>query len=503
MKLVRLTSFIAPLLAFACGSGTSGKNGQDGAPGAPGEPGPSAVVPERTVSINMIEPHVGLVARQLEVRISTDGKLDLSNAKVDFGDGVDVLKVTPKGSALSAIVEIAPNAKLGKHDVVVTADGQKLTAKQAFVVAVPLDAKVSGGKAEQGGLVRLDISNRDNIWFDAEKFRLFPLASQKDATLIPLAHQRFTITDGSVVLLGDPLAKTGPLGFVGFNDPTDQNSPSFLTEMDAVTVTSRTPIALTPGTPVEKTFANELETAFYSVDVPAPRAATEGLLVEAWANVPADSTMKPMILAYPASGKVGDVIDQGVNDPGLPSFGIPATDARVAYPVTTAAKGFLVVLDAQLGYGPTTKMTLNYSVVRGQLVNEKPAKHESTEEAQSLGTLPGAAAEVPARIVSGELTAADEVDVYKLGGLPAATPVDMLVSVMSDADVVVLVDTVPTFDSENVVEVTRGGTAGMTTTANFVGKDRFIQVTAKPDSSKQTGKYTLAIKRLARPVAQP
>ena len=73
----------------------------------------------------------------------------------------------------------------------------------------------------------------------------------------------------------------------------------------------------------------------------------------------------------------------------------------------------------------------------------------------------------------------------------------MLVSVFSDADVVVRVDTVPTFDSDDLVEITQVGKAGMGVTSGFVGQNRFIQVTGAPDSNKPKGKYTLGIKRLA------
>jgi hypothetical protein len=505
VKLLRSTSSLAVpavlALALAACSGSAGAPGKGGTAGAPGEPGPAAEAPQQQVAINLVEPRVGLLARRLDVTISTDGKLDLSKAKVDFGDGIEVMKVAPQGNALLATIEIAPEAKLGKHDVVVEAEGKTLTAKHGFVVAVHLDAKVTGGKAEQGGLVRLDISNRDSIFFDTEKFTLFPLVGQKDASLVGLAYQGFTATDGSVVFLGDPLAKTGQLGFLGFNDPSDENSPSYLTEMDAVTVAARQPVELTSGTPIDKTFDKELDTGFFSATL-APAAAKEGLLVEAWARVPTDSTMSPLLLAYPKSGNAADLLDQGKNDPGFPEFGIPATEARIAYPVTEASKAYFVVVDADLGHGPTTKVSLSYSAVRAQIYAEKSEPHSTGETAQGIGSLPGTTVAVPGRIINGELATAEEVDVYKFTGLSQVTPTDMLVSVVSDSDVLVRVDTVPTFDSEHLVEITRGGTAGMGVTTEFVGQNRYIQVVAVPDSGNPTGKYSLGIKRIAPAVAQ-
>ena len=506
MKLARLTSFslvasslVFALLAAGC-SGSPGKPGADGQPGAPGADGPSAEAPEAEVAINLVEPRVGLLARRLDVTISTDGKVDLTDASVDFGDGVKVVKLAQQGPSLVATIEIAPDAQLGKHDVVVEAGGNTLVAKHGFVVAVHLDAKVSAGKAEQGGLVRLDISNRDKIWFDADRFTLFPLVGQKTPSLIGLAYQGFTATDGSVVFLGDPLAKTGPLGFLGFNDPNDEYSPSFLTEMDAVTVAARKPVELSSGTPIEKTFEKELETGFYVADL-KPNAK-EGLLVEAWAHVPSDSTMTPMILAYPKSGSVSDLLDQGINDPGFPMFGIPATEARVAYPVTEATKTYFVVLDTGLAHGPSTKTVLSYSAVRAQIFAEKPEAHATGATAQNIGSLPGTATSIPGRVINGELTVEGEVDVYKFSGLSETNPTDMLVSIVSDSDVVVRVDTASTFDSENLVEIMQGGKAGMGVTSDFVGPTRYIEVTAAPDSNKPLGKYTLGIKRIAPAIPQ-
>ncbi|MBX3215424.1 MAG: hypothetical protein KF850_25530 [Labilithrix sp.] len=505
MKLVRFSSsFAVPvvlaLVATACGSaGSAGVVGKEGAPGEPGKP---AEVPEQAeAAINLVEPHVGLLARQLEVTIGVDGKLDLSKAEVDFGDGIEVVKVAAQGPALVATIEIAPNARLGKHDVVVDVDGQTLTAKHGFVVAVHLDAKVGAGKAEQGGLVRLDISNRDEIWFDAENFTLFPLVGQKDPSLVGFSYQGFTETDGSVIFLGDPLAKTGPLGFLGFNDPSDQNSASYLTAMDAVTVAARKPVELAANSTTEAVLEDELETGFYSVAF-AP-AANEALLVDTLAAVPPDSSMSPLLLAYPESGTVAELLDQGRDDPGFPILGIPATEARVAWPVTAASKAYFIVMDSSLGHGPSTKTSITHSVTRAQIVKETASAHATGATAQGLGSLPGTAVAIPGRVITGELTAADEIDVYRFTGLSAVNATDMLVSVIGDTDVVIRVDTVPTFDSDHLVEIVRGGQAGVGVTAGFVGQNRYIEVAPMPDSKKPLGKYTLGIKRVAPVVTPP
>lgn len=500
MKLARSTSSsliastaLLALMAAGCSGGDPGKPGTDGQAGTPGAAGSSVEASEPV--INLIEPRAGLLARELEVTITTDGKLDLSGATADFGEGIDVKQVAAHGPALLATIAIAPDAKLGKHDVVVQADGKTLTAKQGFVVAAHLDAAIGAGKAEQGGLARLDISNRDAIGFDKDNFVLFPLVGQTEPSLVGVAYMSFTATDGSIVFLGDPLAKTGPLGFLGFNDPSDENSPSFLTAGDAVNVTAREPVKLASGTAVDETFDTELKTGFYVADLTP--TAKEGLLVEARAQTPSDSTMAPMLFAYPKSGTIMDLLDQGIEDPGFPMFGIPATQARVAFPVTEATKAYFIALDSEFAHGPSMKMTLSYSAVRAKIFTEKADAHATGATAQGVGSLPGVATEVPGCVVNGELKADGEVDVYKFTGLSQVNPTDMLVSVVSDSDVIVLVDTVPTLDSDDLVEIRRGGKAGMGVTSSFVGQERYIQVTADPDGGKPTGKYTLGIKRLA------
>lgn len=496
MKL-RFSALMAALFVAACGSGSPGKDGANGADGNPGEPGQDAPPAVNDVAISQVNPRVGLVDRALTVTIATDGTIDLKKATADFGDGVEVVDTRIIGSSLEVDIAIAPNAKLGKHDVVVSVGKTKLEAKKAFHVAVPLDAKISGGKAEQGGLVRLDVWNRDRIWFDPDRFTLFSLADPKDPSLIPLAHMNFTTTDGTVVLLGDPMAKTGALGFLGVNDPADPDSASFLTEPNVVDVAARTPIALTSGTPTEVTFDKELQTGFFVANY-AP-TGNEGFLVDAIAQVPAGSTHKPLLIAYPASGNSADMIDQKVEDPGFPEFGIPGTEARIAYPVTGASKGYFVVVDAELGHGPTTKLAMQYTATRAQILNEKADPHDTAETGQNLGSLPGVTTTVGGRVVKGELKAAGEKDYYRFTGLSATNMTDMLVSVVSDVDIVVRVDTAPTLDSDGLVEVVPGGKGGMALSNGHVGATRFISVQAAPGAKKATGTYTLGFKRVAAP----
>jgi hypothetical protein len=468
-----------------------------GEPGPAGQPGPAGA--QRTAggtdtpqagTLNQLSPRVGLVDRRLQVTITADGVALDPGGEVDFGPGVKVANVAAVGDGLLVELEIGLDAKLGARDVTVGA----LTATNAFVVAVPLDLAVAGGRAEQGGLVRVDVSNRDRIWFDTERFRLYPLAAQGQPTLIPMAHMSFTATNGSVVLLGDPLAAPGPMAFLGVNDPRDPASATFLTEPDALTVTARKPTALEPGV-IERTLDKELETGFFELAA-APPQANEGILVDVHAAVPEGSTMRPLVLAYGARGTISDLLDQKQDDPGFPMFGVPPSEARVTLPVAAATKSYFVVLDTGLGHGPTTRFDLAYTAVRAQIVAEKDAPHDTGANAQNIGSLPGMTVNVPGRIVRGEIKELGESDVYMFSGLSAVNATDLEVSIVSDADLVVRVDRTPTFDSNQALEVAQGGKAGSGRTRNLVGAQRFIRVTAAPDGDKGTGTYTLGLRRV-------
>jgi hypothetical protein len=72
----------------------------------------------------------------------------------------------------------------------------------------------------------------------------------------------------------------------------------------------------------------------------------------------------------------------------------------------------------------------------------------------------------------------------------------MQISATGDADVTVLVDTVATFDSDDLVTVSLGGRSGSATTNGFVGATRFIKVVAADGADADTGKYTLGFRRI-------
>jgi hypothetical protein len=467
---------IAAALVVAC----SGSDGPAGDPGAAGNPSTAGTTP---ASLNQIAPRVGLIGRKVTVRLTFDGAPS-SAPKVTFGK-LTVSKTTVDGSSVLVDLDIKDTDALGPQDV--TVDGQ--TSKSAFVVAAPLDVKVAAGKAEQGGLVQLDVANEDpRAFFDTQNFTLIPnTASASDGTLVQLTSTGLTATDGSIILVGDPLAKTGALGFLGVNNPQDAMSTTFLSAPDAVAVGARDPEALTAGTPSQKTLANPLETAFYTIT--ATPSAGEGLLVDAHAIAPAGSQIQSLVLGYGPGGTIADLLDQKKDDPGFPGF-IPPTEARIAYPVVGAAsKAFFVVLDSSLKNSSQTKLTFDYETYRATLVAEVGTAHPDATP-QDLGTLPALSATPPALVVQGELKTASEIDTYSFAGLSAGSAVDIQVSIApANPSIGVLVDTVNTYDSMDVVQIQAGGKVGSATTVNMTGASRFIQV------SGAAGKYSLGIRR--------
>lgn len=493
MKRTSFASFVWLALGATAAFAGPGCSGDAGPPGPQGPPA-AASKPPATTAINFIEPSFGLLGRTGTVRVSFDGPPLPEGASLDLGEGVTTRGCALAGVSLSCELDVADNAKTGARDVIVTADGiEPVIATGAFSVAATLDAKLGGGKPEQGGLASLTIANRDRTWFDTSNFYLVSAKYQKGgATLVQLTATGLTATDGSIVLLGDPLAETGPLGFLGINNPDDPDTVVFATADDAVTVSQRTPVTLASGTPSDKAFEQPLETAFFQVDL-APHA-NEGLLVDAHAKKPADSTMAPLVLAYPASGKVADLLDQKVDDPGFPAFGIPATEARVAYPVAAATKGYFIVFDSRLASGPTTKLSFDYRTYRATIIAEQAGAHDAT--AQDLGALAAADDAVPGRIVDGKIGSASEVDTYAFNGLSAAETIDLQVSLYTDSELTVLVDSADSFDSPSMTSISLVGKTGSATTIDMQGASRFLRVMAADGASKPTGSYKLGVRRL-------
>lgn len=435
-----------------------------------------------------ITPTTALLGQKLTVTIKIGGDKPGPTSDASFGPGIDVVKVTEVEGGLAVDIIVEPDAASGARDVTVTPDdAAALTQKKGFTIASAMDVTLAAGKAEQGGLVRLNVATKDGRKFAPATFLLDSLLDTGTPTLFQIARGTFTDTAGSVVMLGDPIARTGPLSFLGSNDPDDANSPAFFAE-NAVTVTARAPVAITSGAPSNVTLAAALQTAFYNV-VLTPQA-NEGLIADGFAQVPGGSTMKPVVYAYPSTGKLDDILDVKLDAPA--SADTEATQARVAYPVTAATTGFFIVFDKDFANGPNTKLLFDYRTYRASLIIEQGGAHGDAAP-QNLGVLPASGDAVPGRIVSGRLDVAGEVDAYVLSGFPAGTR-DIQISLISEAEADVVVDHVPAFDDDpTTFSVIDRGASG-TTTGFAVDPNRYIRISAPSGVSRKTGKYTLGIR---------
>ena len=443
---------------------------------------PPEVVPVRIVGpISEITPAVGILGQKLTVTIKLAGEKAGPGSEVLLGLGVEVLNVVPIAGGLVAEIEIAEDAIVGARDLTVVPDeGVNAVAAMGFTINPSMVITPQDGKAEQGGLVRLAVASMDGRPLSPLSFTLEPVVDPGAATLLQLARGTFTTTTGSVVMLGDPLVKPGPVSFTGVNDPDDAASASFFVR-DAVTVTARTPTALVSGTPASATLAAPLATAFYSATL-SPQVG-EGLLVDANAVLPGGSTLKPVVYGYPATGKSDDLLDIKQN--------LAGAQARVAYPVTAATTGFFVVVDQLLANSPTAQLSFDFRTHRATIIAEAAGAHP-VGAPQALGALPGPNAAIPGRIVTGNLGAAGETDVYVLSGFPAGAR-DVQISITSDAELEVLVDTSPTFNADPLT-IDRNHRAGSGITTNFVGANRYIQVNAVAGAAKPLGSYTLGVR---------
>ncbi|MBS2015733.1 MAG: hypothetical protein JST00_22790 [Deltaproteobacteria bacterium] len=466
---------LAAVVAPACGS--DGEKGPPGEPGAPGNPGNGSAGD----SISLVTPRFGVLDRKAQITIAVDA-LKLTEAagpvSVDLGgEGVKVGAITVLNEASLVVdLQIAAEAKVGLRDVNVLVGEKKLVATGGFEVVPALETKVSAGKAEQGGLVRIDFRNRDRFPLAPDTFRLSPKAPVGSPSLSALARAYLTETDGQFVMLGDPLAKTGALQLEGVNDPEDPDSATFLTSKDAVDVAARTPKTLTAGTGLAgEVLGADYATGFYKFAAPAD-AIVDVRLSELGTKI------QPVLDAIPSVGILGAEYDY--RDPNRPG--------ALAYVTSTASSSeFLVVSDAAFKGGGVAdfKFKLDVVTIPGTVVAESATAHPAATP-QDLGALPASNAAKPALIVKGEIAGADTADVYQLDG--GGTSKVQLVG-MTDANLTIRFHpsnpACPNSGSSTLDIVLR---AGAVETAATVGTG-YVCVTP---SQGAKGKYTIAVRRL-------
>lgn len=382
-------------LVAACGAGDKGEPGE---PGTPGNPGNGSAGD----SISLVSPRFGVLDRKTQITVAVDA-LKLGEAPtVDLGgEGVKVANVTVLNEAsLLVDLEISAEAKVGLRDVNVLVGEKKLTATGGFEVVPALEMKVSAGKAEQGGIVRLDFRNRDRFPLAPDTFRLAPKAAIGSPSLSPLARGYLTATDGQFIMVGDPLATAGVLQLEGVNDPDDPDSTTFLSSKDAITVAARTPKVVTPGTALaNEVLGGDFTTGFYRFSAPVD-AIVDIRLSDVGTKI------RPVLDAIPSVGILGAEYDY--RDPNRPG--------ALAYVTSKASSSeFLIVSDAGFKGGGVAdfKYKLDVATIGGTVVAESATAHPAATP-QDLGTLPATNAAKPALIVKGQIVTGDTSDVYQI-----------------------------------------------------------------------------------------
>src|SRR5688500_14348401 len=417
MKLIKLSMVMTALLLAACSvdgaNGQDGTNGKDGKAGENGKDGTSTTLsPEE--SLSLITPGKGILDREVEVQIGGSATKFDENAQLDFGDGVEVIEVVKSSPTLiTARLKISKTATIGPRTVKIGS----LAAQEAFKVIPAID--VEGGKVAQGGLVQLDIKNNDTKAFDVNAFAL------EGGGLIDLGSQATGPFAATGFLLAAPLAKAGKSQLTVSNMGADgKPRTTFLSASDAFEVTARSPFVFDLDTPKEQTFGG-LDTKLFKLTTDANAAAFVDYRIE----VGAEGTAVPVAFVFGTKGGVDDRIGQVLpqQNPFTGEFAPPPYDLHVALPVTAGMStvDHYVIL-ADLSGTSGAKATITASKVTAQLETESSAAH-GPDAPQALGAI----STTEARILTADLTAATEQDVYKLA-VGAADKIQL--TAQSDAD---------------------------------------------------------------------
>ena len=489
MKLIKLSMVMTALLLAACAAdgtpGANGTNGKDGKGGENGKDGETTTLsPEE--SLSLITPGKGILDREVEVQIGGSATKFDDKAQVDFGDGVEVVSITQSSPTLiTARLRISKTAKVGPRNVKIGS----LEAQEAFKVLPAIE--IEGAKVAQGGLVQFDIKNNDEKAFDPNAFAL------EAAGVIDLGSSASGPFAGTAFLLAAPLAKAGKSQLTVSNMGSDgKPKTTFLSAADAFEVTPRSPTVFSLDMPKEETFGG-LDTKLFSLSTMASTAAFVDYRIE----VGAEGTAVPVAFVFGTKGGVEDRIGQVLpqQNPFTGEFAPPPYDLHVALPVvagSTPVNHYVVLADISGTSG--AKATITASKVTAQVETESAAAH-GPDAPQTLGAI----STTEARILTADLTAATEQDVYKLA-VGAADKIQL--TAQSDADLEIVLTKDP-----NVLEDPQGTPAGARKVLGYFypGKMSAQRVVANPGTDTiyavvqsdvqgavATGKYTLGARKL-------
>jgi hypothetical protein len=490
MKSVRfLVGAVGTALLVACGSGADGAPGEKGADGAKGDngaPGKEATV---TPSLDFVTPNKGVLDRTIEVTLSASGTKFSGSPKVDFGAGITVSEVKAlSATAISAKLVIAANAAIGTRDV--TVDGQKID--KAFSV-IPAFAAQLTGTVQQGAVVSYVIMNQDPASpFDKDNLSLVA----PDLLDLGFGAESNLYASGAVIV--PPLA-TGTAAFSFANmDAEGKPRTSYVGAGDTMKITARVaPPLATNVAPAVVNLGAQLASTYGKVTVPAATTA----IIDYRVQVAGNATTSPRGFVFGKGGKAADLL--GVISPPTDFFGNPEPppyDLRmvVPFPQQAAAEDeFLVLFDASGRGGAATTTT---TVVKAELVAEGAAAHATAPTAQDLATLQpipvNLANDIGGKVVTGNLSAGNEVDVYRIT-VAAADRLQIAISGEGEYDVVVSTDGSSDPEGDNTIGYVYSPAKGLP--GNDVvdaGTETTLYIAVLPYQARN-GKYALSIRKIA------
>ena len=381
------------VVACSGSDGAKGATGDPGAAGAKGDPGDST-----PASVGVIVPNIGLLDRELDVTITTNG-VDLTQGAptIDVGSGVTVSNIQVLSSTtMYAHFKVDGAATTGARDLKVMAGSNSLTSKGGFKVAAPMAVTLTPGTLQQGGFSFVDVDNLDtqHAFDNASVFGTytsFVLAMQDGFDLAggPLS---VTATHAEGVFLVDPLAPA-TTNVIGANLDGGGNVVETFAG-DSLQVSARAPKSVTVGTPLTgENLAAAGATNLY-------KFTSSTLAIMEVKPTATGAKVAPLVVTYEDSGKAADILGVG---------------SSLVFPIANAAHTtFATVLDSAGGGGTSADYGYDLAVTA----------HTGTAFAEPVAThnTPGTAAAITAptngggtgTVIVGSLAAGTEEDWYSV-----------------------------------------------------------------------------------------
>lgn len=407
----RSSSSVFLALTFVPIVGCSGDNGPQGVPGPTGVTGPQGVSPgafEPTLRVAL--PETGILDRTHDVLLVGTGTRfeNVQISQISFGDGITVSEAKVASStSIRATITISPDAAVGPRDVTVG----PYVAKSGFVVSPAITVSSTANEtaqvpAEQGGVVRLDVTNHDEYAFDTRS------AANAFQVAIPgtlaAGGGALTSTFASWYALIAPLATEGLIRARAENyDDEGALTRTFLSRPDAVRITKRDPavVAFRVLKPAAAFPAKAFATQSYRGDIPANTTCIVDYRVRV-----TSTGLLPRLYLFGAAGKAEDLRAT------VERIATPPFDVRVVLPHVLLAESeptYLVVVDPSTSGGHTLDFAPGRVTATAEIESATP--HASMAAAQALGALQDPPTldsdAIGGRVIPGTL-AAGETDVY-------------------------------------------------------------------------------------------